>query len=917
MFVPKIAKAKTKASDSPTRKLAPQFSTLVARPLGGGAVEQVRMLQGTIRNQAMLRYLTQRLSNLPANGAAERHGQEAAPENMMAREAPRGSSWDFSKIPVFPPDRADRPQSSSLRAATPLPGAIQAKLVVGQANDPLEHQADRVAKQVMRMPDPTVSTVAAPPQVSRKCAACEEEEAKTLQSKRTGAPAPSTAEAPGSVHAVLGSPGQRLDAATRAFFEPRFGHDFTRVRVHADARAAISAAEVGARAYAVGKDIVFGAGEYEPRKPEGQRLLAHELVHVIQQAAGPPFLARQTVEQYQTQGITIDRAELNKVAELTYWNQKLQDYGFNIRTQQRLTKNREELDAVLSVVWQVRPQPPTITHDIIQVVNIPKRQARGSQDLAYLVTFHPPTVQGQRGIVDVDFVAEAAGGAPVVPAGTSTTFRPKTQGGYSHGNFPGNDVTKYWVSHREEERRVFNWVENSAGQHFDQILTLTTGSGAQTQSASFHVKGSKDPSGKVSDLVIVFIAPVAASQQTVPHDYASHDFADESIEKAQTTLDPVKQDKLGNLINIDKVPADEGASVKYAIWQYFVSNTKTRNAEVHAIVPIADKPGTHAGGRQRRVLYTFRFLPTTNDVDVHRVGEEGKDVSLVAEGSLARVDGYAAHAQGATEQDQVKSLTAWLKQRYPGLTPAASDTIANLEKDVTAQIRVGSGEEKWFDANYGIKILTAAEAGPWLAKKLGYDKPEDLQDLLNFMPAELKMLELVFERMSDATLSRFRWIHMVRQKVYFEWTTKVMPAHFEKQEHVAGITRGTANRTINIFDAAFVNIDALFIGSIGAGIAASPAMTSAHELGHVTSYAPGMQKAFDKLVADKHIKPVTWYAASNPPKELFPEAFALYYLDPEWLKTNWPDLFDFFDALDKAAPPQKPSIPKKTGKPQP
>src|SRR3954471_12163204 len=113
MFAPKIAKAQTKAPDSPTRKLAPQPSTLGARPLGGGAVEQARMLQGTIGNQATLRYPTHRLSNLPAKGPAERHEQEAAPENMTAREAPRGSSWDFSKIPVFPPDRADRPQPSS------------------------------------------------------------------------------------------------------------------------------------------------------------------------------------------------------------------------------------------------------------------------------------------------------------------------------------------------------------------------------------------------------------------------------------------------------------------------------------------------------------------------------------------------------------------------------------------------------------------------------------------------------------------------------------------------------------------------------------------------------------------------------------------------------------------------------------
>src|ERR1700746_2348933 len=116
MFAPKIAKAQMKASDSPTRKLLPQSSTLVARPLGGGAVKQAWMLQGSIGNQAMLRYLTQWLSNLPAKGPAEWHEQEAAPENMTAREPPRGPSSDFSKVPVFPPVRADRPQPSFLLA---------------------------------------------------------------------------------------------------------------------------------------------------------------------------------------------------------------------------------------------------------------------------------------------------------------------------------------------------------------------------------------------------------------------------------------------------------------------------------------------------------------------------------------------------------------------------------------------------------------------------------------------------------------------------------------------------------------------------------------------------------------------------------------------------------------------------------
>ncbi|HET8631526.1 MAG TPA: DUF4157 domain-containing protein [Thermomicrobiales bacterium] len=84
---------------------------------------------------------------------------------------------------------------------------------------------------------------------------------------------------------MLRAPGRPLDAATRSFMEPRFGHDFSGVRVHTDARAAESARAVGALAYTVGRDLVFGAGQYVPGSRSGQRLLAHELTHVVQQRA--------------------------------------------------------------------------------------------------------------------------------------------------------------------------------------------------------------------------------------------------------------------------------------------------------------------------------------------------------------------------------------------------------------------------------------------------------------------------------------------------------------------------------------------------------------------------------------------------------------------------------------------------------
>jgi Domain of unknown function (DUF4157) len=88
---------------------------------------------------------------------------------------------------------------------------------------------------------------------------------------------------PPVVHGVLSSPGQPLDAGTRTFMEPRFGHDFSQVRVHTDERAAESTRAVNALAYTVGRDVVLGVVQYAPNTRVGQKLIAHELTHTIQQ----------------------------------------------------------------------------------------------------------------------------------------------------------------------------------------------------------------------------------------------------------------------------------------------------------------------------------------------------------------------------------------------------------------------------------------------------------------------------------------------------------------------------------------------------------------------------------------------------------------------------------------------------------
>jgi hypothetical protein len=160
--------------------------------------------------------------------------------------------------------------------SAPLPLSLQAKLEIGSIADPLEKEADTAADRVMRTPA-----------------------AASAVGVHTSTATVGSAAAPHIVYDVLRSPGEALDAGVRAFMEPRFGHDFRQVRVHADARAAKSAEAVRARAYTVEQHVVFGAGSYTPGTADGRRLIAHELSHVVQQRQGPAVgVQRQPAEDW-------------------------------------------------------------------------------------------------------------------------------------------------------------------------------------------------------------------------------------------------------------------------------------------------------------------------------------------------------------------------------------------------------------------------------------------------------------------------------------------------------------------------------------------------------------------------------------------------------------------------------------------
>lgn len=118
-----------------------------------------------------------------------------------------------------------------------------------------------------------------------KCDDCKKKQTMVQRSARDHA---GSTAVPPIVHEVLRSPGHPLDAATRAFFEPRFGHDFSKVRLHTGSQAAESTNAVQARAYTVGREIVFGVNEYKPGTAAGSAVLAHELTHVVQQGQEAP-----------------------------------------------------------------------------------------------------------------------------------------------------------------------------------------------------------------------------------------------------------------------------------------------------------------------------------------------------------------------------------------------------------------------------------------------------------------------------------------------------------------------------------------------------------------------------------------------------------------------------------------------------
>ncbi len=178
---------------------------------------------------------------------------------------------------------------------------FQPKLKVRKQDDHLEREADTIAEQIVGLnynKDTKFGNINHENKIINRKHFKNEKESydkkeKPLQTVQEG----------------LSSPGHPLDLRTLAYMESKFGHKFSDVRIHADGKAMQSAEAINARAYTVGNDIIIGDSQFSPTSTEGQKLLAHELVHVLQQNDNATTIQRQPNKNHDKEPDSDDEEE--------------------------------------------------------------------------------------------------------------------------------------------------------------------------------------------------------------------------------------------------------------------------------------------------------------------------------------------------------------------------------------------------------------------------------------------------------------------------------------------------------------------------------------------------------------------------------------------------------------------------------
>jgi hypothetical protein len=294
-------------------------------------------LQQRIGNRAVAQMLQAKMSVGKPNDAYEQEADRVADTVMRM------------------PEPAIQRQEDEMAQAKPQPGGIssvvqrqgdekeetaQAKPLIGAITpllqrEPQEEKKDETAQMLQRQEEKKDETA----QMLQRQEEKKDETAQMLQREENKEEQAQAKESPGATPTVsphletriqtIRKGGQALDSSTQGFFESRFGHDFSGIRVHTDSQAAETAGQINAQAFTVGRNIFFGAGKYEPHTSSGKWLLAHELTHTLQQQPSQPIAAKRKPEKLpqapsKIQRITIQR----KVAGAKAPSSPAQDLAF-------------------------------------------------------------------------------------------------------------------------------------------------------------------------------------------------------------------------------------------------------------------------------------------------------------------------------------------------------------------------------------------------------------------------------------------------------------------------------------------------------------------------------------------------------------------------------------------------------------
>lgn len=737
------------------------------------------------------------------------------------------------------------------------------------------------------------------------------------------------AMSPGPASAASGEApldGTPLPSALRSFYEPRFGRSLAALRLHSGPQAAAQAASVGAHAYTIGGHIVLGRDR--PARPS--RTMAHEIAHALHHE---PSVAWR--EPYETRGFSMSRTDLDPLATRGYWMERTQT-AYLVTQDPRMSSDAEERDAVLSVVWTLKPTPSIRSREEMVVPIAPRTLpppasapggapgATGGAPAAptqtattiYRIVFEPAASGDPRPRLTLEHVFSGQGpgmtpvAAPAAPAG----FTPPNILRWSFANFDGDT---YFGAHPQEQEAILHWVQTTAPASFSQLLTVqSTGrGGVVTHRGVIHVSGSHG-STDINSLTYTQVSESAlAATATAPADYRGRgDAGDAQIEALSgRTTQP-----LGRVTLPATIPADEVVPVKIYVAGHFRLRN-SRSSEIDMLVPI--------GTGSRNVMYTVRFDASAN-ATVTRLGEVGTGTGMT---DIARVT--VRRARGFPTGGNAAALRSFWSTRYAGaptLTVAAAATDAEVLADMDRMLAVGITNTSWFQTVYGIEVMTAAATSTRLDTVHSVPATQRA-DTIDFDGTDLQMLELALQTLSPSELTRLRGIKLGRKTAPI---TRGSGGYSAGGANQYGLTlQDGTNTTVLYFGPLYLNNATLFRGSTAANALPDVVMNVLHELGHASGYQGSLEAAFTTWLTARRadvatelrtlrgqrprvpadiaaaegrqaaLGAPTWYAATGA-DEMFPEVWALYHTDPHFLCGQAPLIYAWLDTLaTTGAPP--------------